>query len=144
MSTRTEIVEKALGVKIPEQYSIFLETRGDFKTYGIEVYGMGPQLLGYDGIPCVIGATELCRRNRDLPHRFLVIQHTGFEGEIICLDTEDGTVHSISYYLGNHKVADSFDEWFQRDIIEFSRQMDEEDGYYDDDESDEEENDDRE
>jgi hypothetical protein len=124
MSTRTEIVEETLGVKVPEQYSVFLETRGDFQTYGIEVYGMGPKLLRYDGIPCVIGATELCRRDRELHHRFLVIQHTGFEGEIICLDTEDGTVHSISRYLGNHKIADSFDEWFQRDILDYVRERD--------------------
>lgn len=144
MPSRTEIVEKALGVKVPEQYSVFLETRGDFKTYGIEVYGMGPKLLRYDGIPCVIGATEIYRRDENLPHRFLVIQTSGYEDELMCLDTEDGTVHAISRYLGNRKVADSFDEWFQRDIIEFSRQLDEEDGLYDDDDDNDEDDNDEE
>jgi hypothetical protein len=139
MPSRTEIVEKALGVKVPDQYSVFLENRGGFQTYGIEVYGMSPKLLGYDGIPCVIGATEIYRRTEDLPHRFLVLHNTGIEGEIICLDTEDGTVHAISYYLGNRKVADCFDEWFQRDILDFSRQLDEEDGLYDDDDDNDEE-----
>jgi hypothetical protein len=124
MPRRTEIVEKALGVKIPEQYAAFLEKYGIYDPPGIEVYGMRETLLRYDGIPCVIGATEIYRRTEDLPHRYLVIQTTGFEGEIICLDTEDGTVHSIGRYLGNHKVADCFDEWFERDILEYVRQRD--------------------
>jgi hypothetical protein len=50
---------------------------------------------------------------------FLVIHHTGIEDEIICLDTENEKVYSISGEFGNHKIADSFDEWFERDIIEF-------------------------
>jgi hypothetical protein len=56
-----------------------------------------------------------------LPHRFLVIEHTGIEDETICLDTKDGKVYSIGWVFGNRKIADSFDEWFKRDIIEFSK-----------------------
>lgn len=40
---------------------------------------------------------------------------------MICLDTENEKVYSISRVFGNQKIADSFDEWFSRDIIEFHK-----------------------
>ncbi|MFC1833884.1 hypothetical protein ACFL2Q_04005 [Thermodesulfobacteriota bacterium] len=76
---------------------------------------------------CVIGATKIYRRDDDLPHRFLVIHYTGIADEIFCLDTEDDKVYPFSRAFGNHKVADSFDEWFQQDIIELVKQMEEDD-----------------
>jgi hypothetical protein len=124
VSSRKHLVEEALGVKVPEQYAVFLEQYGIYQRFGCEVYGVSDILTGYDGIPCVIGATELYRKHEGLPHRFLVIHETGDEDETICLDTEDGTVHSISRWYGNKKVADSFDEWFQKDIVEFYDEMD--------------------
>jgi hypothetical protein len=117
MASRKQIVERELGVKVPKQYADFLDTYGIYDPPGIEVYGMRETLIGYDGIPCVIGATQNRRRRENLPHRFLVIHHTGIEDETICLDTEDGTVHSRSRDFGNHKIADSFNEWFERDIL---------------------------
>jgi hypothetical protein len=119
MASRQEIVEQELGVKIPAQYAAFLEKYGIYDPPGVEVYGITDNLLHYDGIPCVIGATKIFRRDEGLPHRFLVIHHTGVEDELICLDTENEKVYSISRDFGNHKIADSFDEWFERDIIEF-------------------------
>jgi len=117
--SRQEIVEKELGVKIPAQYAAFLEKYGIYDPPGVEVYGISDTLLHYDGIPCVIGATRNSRRREKLPHRFLVVHHTGVEDEMICLDTENEKVYSFSRDFGNHKIADSFDEWFQKDIIEF-------------------------
>ena len=70
----------------------------------------------------MIGATRNRRRLDQLPHRFLVIHHTGIEDEVICLDTEDEKVYSISRVFGNRKVADSFDEWFKRDIIAYVKE----------------------
>jgi len=119
MSSRKEIVEKELQVRVPSQYAAFLEKYGIYDPPGVEVYGINDKLLHYDGIPCVIGATKNYRRTENLPHRFLVIHHTGIEDEIICLDTENEKVYSISGEFGNHKIADSFDEWFERDILEF-------------------------
>jgi hypothetical protein len=119
MSSRKEIVEKELQVRLPEQYATFLEKHGIYDPPGVEVYGINDKLLHYDGIPCVIGATRKRRRTDNLPHRFLVIHHTGIEDEIICLDTENERVYSFSRHFGNRKIADSFDEWFKRDIIEF-------------------------
>jgi hypothetical protein len=121
MRSRKEIVEQELGVKVPDQYAAYLERYGIFHTFGIEVYGISDDLSTYEGVPCVIGATKMYRQDEDLPHRFLVLQHTGIEDEFICLDTQDEKVYSMSWDLGNHKVADSFDEWFQKDIIEYSK-----------------------
>jgi hypothetical protein len=117
MSWRTETVEKALGVKIPEQYGNYLDKHGIYHDVGIEIYGIKEDLLGFDGVPCVIGATESLRRLYDLPTRFVALECTGLEDEHICLDTEDGKVYSISRCFGDSKIADSFDEWFYGDII---------------------------
>ncbi|MBI4965233.1 MAG: SMI1/KNR4 family protein [Desulfomonile tiedjei] len=124
MTSRKEIIEEELGVKVPEQYAVFLDKYGIFYAPGIEIYGISDTLLGYDGLPCVIGATQIYRRTEGLPHRFLVIQHTGLEDEMICLDTEDEKVYSLSRAYGKDKVADSFDEWFQKDIIEYLKERD--------------------
>jgi hypothetical protein len=117
MSWRAETVEKALGVKIPEQYRDFLEKYGIYNDIGVEVYGITENLTRFTGVPCVIGATESLRRDYDLPIRFLALEYTGLEDEHICLDTEDGKVYAISKWLGDLKVADSFNEWFYGDII---------------------------
>jgi hypothetical protein len=119
MSSRKEIVEKELRVKVPAQYAAFLEKYGIYEHGSCEVYGINENLLRYDGIPCVIGATQNRRRSMKLPHRFLFIHHTGVEDEIICLDTESGEVWAFSQDFGDRKIANSFDEWFERDIIEF-------------------------
>lgn len=119
MSSWKEIVERELGVKVPDQYAAFLDKYGIYYGPGIEVYGMSDSLTGYDGSPCVIGATQIRRREHGLPHRFLVLGYGGFEDEHICLDTEDEKVYSISRWYGDRKIADSFDEWFQRDVIEY-------------------------
>jgi len=119
MPSRREIVEAELGVKLPAQYAAFLEKYGIYDPPGIEVYGITENLLSYDGIPCVIGITKMHRRDEGLPHRFLVIHHTGLEDETICLDTENEKVYSFSIELGNHKIADSFNEWFEKDILEY-------------------------
>jgi hypothetical protein len=124
MASRKEIVERELGVRVPAQYAAFLEKYGIYHTFGVEVYGISDSLLRYDGIPCVIGATELYRRTIDLPHRFLVLYHSGYEDEMICLDTEDEKVYSISWTFGTHKFADSFDEWFQTDILDYVKERD--------------------
>jgi hypothetical protein len=121
MSFRKEIVERELGLMLPEQYSAFLEKYGIYEDTGVEVYGMSDRLLGYHGLPCVIGATEKARQTDGLPHRFLVVEHTGVEDEMIRLDTENEKVYSISRVFGNRKIADSFDVWFERDIIEFHK-----------------------
>jgi hypothetical protein len=125
MASRKQVVERELGVKVPKQYATYLEEYGIYEAPGVEVYGMSDDLLRFDGPPCVIGATQARRRRDNLPHRFIALQHTGLEDETICLDTEDGTVHSRSRDFGNHKIAESFNEWFERDILNPSEEMQE-------------------
>ena len=125
MSLRGKIVERELQVKVPPQYDAFLERYGIYDVGSVEVYGISDDLLNYGGIPCVIGATQIYRRDDGLPHRFLVIRTRGIEDEIVCLDTENEKVYAFSRIFGDRKIADSFDEWFQRDIIEYSKELQE-------------------
>jgi hypothetical protein len=123
MSSRKDTVEKELGVVLPEQYVDFLNKYGIYDDSSLEVYGVTENMLSHDGIPSVIGATRIYRKHEALPKRFLVIHHTGIEDEIVCLDTRDGKIYSFSRELGNRKLANSFNEWFRRDIIEFSKEI---------------------
>jgi hypothetical protein len=107
-------------VRVPDQYADFLDNYGIYHAPGIEVFGMSNRLSDYDGMPCVIGATKIRRTRHFLAHRYLVLYYTGTEDEFVCLDTEDERVYSVSWVFGNRKIADSFDEWFQRDILEAS------------------------
>ncbi len=125
MPSRAEIVEAALGVKVPKQYERFLNKYGIYRAFGIQVFGIDDDLLTYDGIPCVIGATNKARNEDQYPHRFLVLHYTGIEDEFICLDTENEKIYSLSECFGNHMVADSFDEWFERDILAESEEIEE-------------------
>ena len=121
MPSRAQIVEATLGVKVPRQYERFLSKYGIYRTFGIEVFGIDDDLLSYEGIPCVIGATKIYRKEYNYPHRLLVIHYTGLEDEFICLDTENEKIYAMSRVFGNRKIADSFDEWFNRDILSESK-----------------------
>jgi hypothetical protein len=70
-------------------------------------------LRGWDGVPSVIGATKLAREQDNLADHFLLIHETGWEGELVLLDTRDETIHLMAYGT-IRKIADSFDEWFER------------------------------
>jgi len=122
MSYRKRLVEKELGVILPDQYVAFLNKYGYYTDPPLQVYGVRENLLGHDGAPSVIGVTRIFR-SEGLPHRFIVIHYTGIEDEYVCLDTRDGKVYAFSRVFGNRKIADSFDEWFERDIIEHMKQV---------------------
>ena len=117
MTSRKSIVERALSIALPDQYALFLDQHGDYKAPGIEVYGLTDDTIDMEKMPCVIGATKIRRREDKLPLRFLVIHHTGIEDEFICLDTANEKIYAMSRVFGNRKIADSFDEWFNRDIL---------------------------
>jgi hypothetical protein len=123
MSCRKRLVEKELGVILPDQYVAFLNKYGYYTDPPLEVYGVRENLRDHDGVPSVIGVTRYYRRLRDLPHRFIVIHRTGEEDEFVCLDTRDGRVYAFSRAFGDRKLADSFDEWFERYIIEFAKEI---------------------
>ena len=116
MGSREEVVEQELGVLLPEEYKSFLRTHGIYEYSGGEVYGVTEDMIDLGEIPCVVGATRNARKLYDLPTGYVVIAHSGYEDEIVCLDTKTGQV----YVIGQgelRKTADSFDEWFRRDIL---------------------------
>lgn len=60
----------------------------------------------------------MARHKDGLAEHFLVIHYAGYEGEIVLLDTTDGSVHLMRY--GKiHKIADSFNEWFEKEILSY-------------------------
>jgi len=122
MSKRKRLVENELGVILPRQYADFLKKYGVYRDAPLEVYGVTESMIHHHGVPSVIGATRIFRLE-GLPHRFIVIHDTGMEDEYVCLDTHDGKVYAFSRVFGNRKLADSFDEWFKRDIIEYSKEI---------------------
>lgn len=62
------------------------------------------------------GITRLSRRqNAALAHPF---ERSGVD-EMVCLDTETGEVYLVGQGI-REKIADSFDEWFRRDVLDKS------------------------
>jgi hypothetical protein len=120
MASRKEIVERELGVSVPEQYARFLDNYGIYNEGANEVYGFHERLLGWDGIPCVIGATNLERDLNGIDPHWIVVYNTGFEGELVLLNSIDGTVHRQVYGGApgeTLKIADCFDDWFETEIL---------------------------
>jgi len=117
MKSRAEVVEQELGVRLPEEYKTFLRTYGIYEYAGGEVYGVTEDMVDLGEIPCVIGATRNAQKICPLPKEYLVVNHTGFEDEMVCLDAKTGRVYLIGQ--GTSKlIAESFDEWFTRDILD--------------------------
>mgnify|MGYP001341997301 CR=1 FL=1 len=116
MPTRAALVEKALGIPVPKPYAAFLDTHGTYEADGVEVYGLDEGIVDQDKIPCVIGATRVLRKNANLPTQFLVIHHTGYEDEVVCLDSQTGAV--FLFTQGEMSpIAKSFTVWFAREIL---------------------------
>jgi len=109
---RVEKVEKALGVELPRDYADFLEREGIGQRGETEIYGYREDVTDLGKIPCVVGATRLYGATRELPPRFLVVAHTGFEDVVAVLDAETGKVHEAGRE-GMREVAASFGEWLR-------------------------------
>jgi hypothetical protein len=73
MPSRAKIVQAALGVKVPKQYEKFLNRYGIYRTFGIEVFGIDDDLLSYEGVPLIIGATKKTRKLQPCSHLPLVM-----------------------------------------------------------------------
>ncbi|MGO9570620.1 MAG: SMI1/KNR4 family protein [Desulfomonilaceae bacterium] len=108
-------IERELNVCIPDDYDTFLKRYGYYDESGVEVYGISENMVDFETIPCVIGATKNARKIYEFPKSFIVIHHTGIEDEVVLLDTNDGKVYLMSH--GEiQKIADSFHEWFEAAI----------------------------
>jgi|WetSurMetagenome_2_1015567.scaffolds.fasta_scaffold124004_2 hypothetical protein len=116
MSTRARIVGEALDVSIPTDYVKFLDTYGMYEDEGVEVYGLDDAIIDPDKIPCVIGATRILRKTANLPKQFLAVHHTGYEDEVVCLDSTTGEVVLLTHGTMS-KIAETFSAWFSREIL---------------------------
>lgn len=115
-SMRVKTVESALGIKVPADYARFLDKYGIYQEDGEEVYGLDDSITDTDQIPCVIGATKMWRINDGLDHKFLLVAHSGYEDEVICLNNEDGAVYRWAQGKAK-KIAGSFSEWFKTEVL---------------------------
>jgi hypothetical protein len=113
MSARTRRLEEEFGVSLPRDYAEFLDTYGIYQDDGLEVYGLNDEMADTDGIPSVIGATKIVRKRLDLPPEWIVIHHTGYEGEVVCLDTSSGKVWLV-WDGGKEEIDPSFAQWFAK------------------------------
>jgi hypothetical protein len=116
MSGRALAVSTALGVSVPKEYADFLEEYGIYERSGIEVYGLDDRIIDQDKIPCVIGATRTLRRNAGLSEHYLAIHHTGYEGEVVCVDSKTGEVFLLAHGETS-RIAASFSAWFSTEIL---------------------------
>jgi hypothetical protein len=116
---RSTKLEALIGISLPEDYKQFIDKYGYLCLNNIsrEVYGYK---LEYDinKIPCVIGATNLCKIEYKLDHHQLVISHTGYESNIVILDTISGYVLEQNYSGVRKKIANSFSIWLARLVSE--------------------------
>ncbi|MCF8076517.1 MAG: SMI1/KNR4 family protein [Desulfotignum sp.] len=109
---RSNLVEKALGVVLPEDYALFLEQYGFMTIDGMEIFGYSEQVKDIDEIPCVIGATRRYRPLYGLKDDQIVLAVTDFEEVLIVLDTSSGAVLETGF-TGQKRIADSFAQWFE-------------------------------
>ena len=107
-----------LNVRLPNDYSAFLEKFGCGNFGSEEIYGI---TASHTGIPSVIWATENERgADNEFPSEFIVINYSGGE-EIFCLDTsklyENGICPVVAWPIGGGErdelevVANSFTDF---------------------------------
>lgn len=108
MPSRTQIVERCLGVKLPNDYAQWLESFEDIGDY-----------------PCVIGATERYRDHPLLNNDDLMIHFDEYLNTLVVLSCRDGGVYNVDFSY-RHKIAESFAEWFEK-FKDFEKRVSEED-----------------
>lgn len=110
----SEVVEKELNIKLPEDYSNFIDRYGYLclDNLGLEIYGHQNNFC-MTKIPSVVAATKLYCKDYGLEKKYIVISHSGFEDYLIILDIYSDEVSKINT-SGNKKIiAKSFQEWFE-------------------------------
>lgn len=110
-SSEIVMVEKELGVSLPDDYKLFLMDFGSGDYNGVEIYGTGKK-FSHKSIPSVIFATKEQRKgDARFPMSFLVIGNDG-SGNLICLDCEKDKVFywglSLEDAEPQEKISDNF------------------------------------
>lgn len=105
---RVNFVEQELNVKLPLDYSDFINNIG-YLMDKVEIYGY-IEGMDIDKIPCVIGATKLYKEEQsNIGDKEIVIAFDDYENSPIILN-ENGEVFRADF---DEKIliAKSFSEW---------------------------------
>jgi hypothetical protein len=115
--------EKALGLKFPPTYRLFLKRYGCGGVGSMEVYGIIDDKFNESGVPDGIWLT-LKHRNKGAPHHFIIIASAGY-GPLYVLDAsqsnENGEYPVLLWTPGEpptptEKVADDFGEFLLEQV----------------------------
>lgn len=125
MPSRTQIVERCLGVKLPSDYAQWLESEGYYNGEYYDVFGYLESFEDIGDYPCVIGATERYRDHPLLNNDDLMIHFDEYLNTLVVLSCRDGGVYNVDFSY-RHKIAESFADWFKK-FKEFEKRVSEED-----------------
>lgn len=130
-SEEVKHAEKALGLKLPPSFLVFLRDAGSYQLYFWETYWVGGDSLGYRNI-VKANIYERIEMTTPLPE-FLIAFHNNGCGDQLCFDTRrpgpDGEYPIVSW---DHEltpeenlenldvVADSFAEWLWEEVQQSS------------------------
>lgn len=83
----SEYVEQLLNCQLPDDYKIFLNTKGIGIIDGFEIFGYTEQMKHIEELPCIIGATKKYREIGVLSSMEIPIADA--DGNIICFNLEE-------------------------------------------------------
>ena len=121
------LAEKALGLKFPPTYRLFLHKYGCGGVRGLEIYGLTKEYsndFNNLGSPNGIWLTLDERKDDYLPHHFIIISDTG-DGYWYCLDAsqpnDEGEYSVVVWGLDmaekdKEKVAEDFGEFLLNEL----------------------------
>lgn len=122
-----ENVAKALGVKLPEEYLVFMEKYG--KKLAADPINQESWISGLGDSYFVVGTTQAFRaRIPDFSTENVVIGYLGIKkivinrtyeeiDDYVMLNTRDGKILSVDFRGVTEMIADSFDEWIGVELI---------------------------
>jgi len=110
MQETSSKLEAELGIKLPNEYKIFINETGLISDGSLEVYGY---IDGIDenSIPCVIAATKLYKNDYPLiTEDELVIQFDDYLNKPVLLNINDRAIYSVDETQKN-KIDSNFNVW---------------------------------
>lgn len=113
MHSRTQIIENALGVKLPSDYALWLESEGYYDGEYYEVFGYLESFENVEDYPCVIGTTKRYRDHPLLTSDDLMIHFDEFLNTLVVINCQDGCVYNVDFSY-REKIAENFSAWFAK------------------------------
>ena len=121
MQTRVQIVEEALGVKLPKDYTQWLESEGYYNGEYYEVFGYIEDFEDKQSYPCIIGATKKIQDHPLITSDDLLLHYDDYLNVLVVLSCRDGCVYNVDFAY-RARIADNFLTWFNR-LKEFEKEI---------------------